>query len=55
MTNADKIRNLTNGELADLISDCDCTEYCVYGNMTDCYKMSCKYGVLEWLGKEVEE
>ena len=55
MTNADKIRSMTDEELADLISDCDCTEYCVYGNMINCIGMSCKYGILEWLEKEVEE
>ena len=58
MTNADKIRSMTDEELAEYFyeADVDCSMCCVYENK-NCHKMelSCKDGILEWLGNEVEE
>ena len=56
MTNADRIRNMSDEELADIIFD-DCTikmglETCKY---LDCDGHDCKKCVLEWLQSEVEE
>ena len=57
MTNADRIRSMTDEELADILFD-SCTEYmgldeCKY---PDCnineQKKVCRKCVLEWLGSE---
>ena len=56
MTNADKIRNMSDEELADILFD-DCTikmglETCKY---LDCDGHDCKKCVFEWLQAEVKE
>ena len=56
ITNADRIRNMSDEELADILFD-DCTikmglETCKY---LDCDGHDCKKCVLEWLQSEVEE
>lgn len=57
MTNADRIRNMLDEELADFLDD-------VYNNIDDefdfpcnsCYeKVNCDICFLEWLKEEVEE
>ena len=58
MTNADKIRSMTDEELAEYLynADVDCNMCCAYENK-NCHdaKVSCKDGILEWLGNEVDE
>ena len=58
MTNADRIRNMTNEELAEFIKDL--SEHCLAGigevncsNQITCE--NCKITALNWLQKEVEE
>lgn len=56
MTQADRIRNMSDEELADILFD-DCTikmglETCKY---LDCDGHDCKKCVLEWLQAEVKE
>ena len=56
MTNADKIRSMTDEELAEFIAygiswreicnECNCKEYC--DDETDC-----KHGVLKWLKNKI--
>ncbi len=57
-TNADRIRNMSDEELAELIThiDFDCADYC------DCYAMGCAFNcgkkdkevALKWLQSEAE-
>ena len=53
MTNADRIRNMTDEELAEMLFRDRC-DMCAYGcacRLDD----SCKEGVLEWLRKEADD
>ena len=57
MTNADRIRNMTDEELAEFIKDL--SEHCLAGiGEVDCSKQitceNCKITALNWLKKEVE-
>lgn len=56
MTNADKIRSMTDEELADILSEHECDK-CIYRNLHyyECEEKQCKDGILEWLEKEAEE
>lgn len=49
MTNADKIRSMTDEELAKII----CCQDLKHGN--DCFKTSCIDCTIEWLNKEAEQ
>ena len=55
MTNADKIRAMSDGELADFL--CDCSPSCEYGcpaRVGGCYE-NCIRAMEEWLKQEVED
>lgn len=59
MTNGDKIRNMTNEELADFIEprDFDCSDFCddfYYGCMGDCKHNMGKDFLIEWLESEIQ-
>ena len=53
-TNADRIRRMTDEELADFMTyyDCNC-EYCAYEECGE--KSECEKGVLQWLKQEVKD
>ena len=60
MTNGDKIRNMTDDELAELIEPrfFDCSDYC--SEFDNGCAFNCKHNrgedfLLEWLQSEVEE
>lgn len=54
MTNGDKIRGMTNSELADFLGLKCCA--CIYNGDDDaCGGHKCKDGVLAWLALESEE
>lgn len=54
MTNGDKIRAMTDEELAIVLSgQCSCCEY-QYA-MCETEYCVCEHGVMEWLQKEVSE
>lgn len=58
MTNADKIRNMTDEELAEYFykASVNCNMCCSYsGGRCKSMYITCKDGILEWLEKEVEE
>ena len=54
MTNAEKVRQMTDAELASLLcGQCTCCAY----QITDCTEkehVGCEDGVLEWLKQEAE-
>lgn len=51
-TNGDRIRRMTDDELADVLQgQCACCAY----RLTGCTEKECKGGVLEWLKQEVSE
>lgn len=56
MTNGDKIRGMSNEELAEFIRDkvsiCFC---CVYDGKGECVTRECKEGIKSYLDMEVEE
>ena len=57
VTNADRIRNMTDEELADIVSDtCSCAEI-MFGSSrcTKASRISCKECALKWLQAEVKE
>ena len=54
MTNGDKIRQMTDEEIAEVLSgQCSCCEY-QYDNCGTDFCL-CEQGVLEWLKQEVSE
>jgi hypothetical protein len=59
MTNGDRIRSMSDEELAELINRhwCYCCGYVVddFGNCNSPAEKSCEESILEWLKKEVEE
>ena len=58
MTNADRIRNMTDEELAEYFykASVNCNMCCPYsGGRCKSMYITCKDGILEWLGKEAEE
>lgn len=49
LTNADKIRSMSDGELAEFFArKSPCNYYCNYSTRA-CNGVSCKQGILEWL------
>ena len=51
-SNADRIRQMTDEELADVMQgQCACCAY----QLTGCTKKECKDGAYEWLRKEADE
>lgn len=56
MTNADKIRSLSDNELAEIISvNVDCGKCMDYLSPNDCASKLCKSAWLDWLKREVDE
>lgn len=54
MANADKIRAMTDEELAEFFArKSPCDYYCNYSKRV-CNGVSCKQGILEWLQDESE-
>ena len=52
MTNGDKIRAMTDEELATVLR---CNS-CLYQNMkSECESSDCEYGIIAWLKQEVSE
>ena len=55
MTNADRIRAMSDGELEKILVEPKC-KHCSNENRTrNCYTMWCSQGIAEWLKKEVED
>ena len=53
-TNADRIRSMTDEELAEFFANkSPCDYYCNYIKKC-CSEISCKQGILEWLQSEAE-
>lgn len=51
MTNADRIRQMTDEDLADVLQgQCACCAY----QLTGCTERECKDGAYEWLKQEVK-
>ena len=56
MTNVDKIRSMSDEELAEFIRDYDSCACCIFDfKSDDCYKKPCEGGIWEWLKREVDE
>lgn len=53
-TNADRIRNMSDEELAEWINTKDMCEHCAYESEGLCTKESCASNILRWLQSEVE-
>lgn len=53
-TNADRIRNMSDEELAEWINTKNMCEQCVYTPGGLCMKKPCINGILEWLQSEAE-
>lgn len=52
MTNGDRVRNMTDEELADVLQgQCACCAY----QLTGCTEKECKDGALSWLKQEGSE
>lgn len=55
MTNADRIRTMSDEELAMELHKPRCKHCICIHNATACLTSSCKQGILEWLNQEVED
>lgn len=53
-TNADRIRNMSDEELAKWINTKDACEQCAYEPESLCMKETCANGILQWLQSEAE-
>jgi hypothetical protein len=53
-TNADRIRNMSDDELAEWINKKNMCEQCVYTPGGLCMRKPCINGILEWLQSEAE-
>lgn len=53
-TNADRIRNMSDEELAEWISTKDTCGQCAYELECVCMKVPCTNGILKWLQSEAE-
>lgn len=57
-TNRERINNMTNEELAEMLGKQDC-QYCIH-KVDDCYRSNswdngdCPQGILQWLNQESE-
>ena len=54
-TNGDRIRTMSNEELANFLACADCWSYCRAKMLEDCGELNCKQGILDWLNSEEEE
>ena len=52
-TNADRIRNMSDEELADWINTKNSCDQCTYEPKSVCMKEPCVNGILKWLQSEV--
>lgn len=55
MTNADRIRAMSDEELANMLVQNRCKHCTNENGAKRCFTMWCKDGILEWLKKEVED
>lgn len=55
MTNADRIRNMTDEELATFIEEASCPPTCYRTHIYECRKEDCAPCWLAWLQAEVKE
>ena len=55
MTNADRIRSMTNEELATFIEEASCPPTCYRTHIYECRKEDCAPCWLAWLQAEVKE
>jgi hypothetical protein len=53
ITNGDRIRSMSDVELADILSP-RC-EVCIYSNPNDCDFRKCEKGMLAWLKQEAKD
>ena len=53
MTNGEKIRNMDDEQLAELIHKCACCEYVHDGKK--CAIDNCTAGIVKWLQKEADD
>lgn len=53
-TNADRIRNMSDEELAEWINSKDTCEQCAYTPGGLCMRKPCTNGILKWLQSEAE-
>lgn len=53
-TNADKIRSMSDEELAEWINSKDTCEQCAYTPGGLCMRKSCTNGILKWIQSEAE-
>lgn len=54
MTNADRIRNMSDEELAEWINTKNTCEQCAYEPESLCMKETCINGILQWLQAEAD-
>lgn len=53
MTNGDRIRNMTDKEIAEGMSKSETMTFCGYcAYRKECYGNECKDGILKWLEQE---
>ena len=57
MTNADRIRQMTDEEIADMLNVNEIVEVCQYcaNRGETCIGSSCYYGILKWLKQEAKD
>ena len=55
MTNGDKIRQMSNEELANTLSEKMACNICIFTEKTYCRTCDCKEGIKAYLDMEVEE
>lgn len=55
ITNADRIRNMSDEELAEWINTKNICEQCTYEPESLCMKEPCTNGILKWLQSEAEQ
>lgn len=53
-TNADRIRNMSDEELAEWINDKNACNQCIYKQESECGKGLCTENILKWLQSEAE-
>lgn len=53
-TNADRIRNMSDNELAEFINTKNVCDQCAYDSGLSCMNETCVNGILQWLQSEEE-
>ena len=54
-TNADRIRHMSDEELAEFLEKNGMCELCEHRDKENCFEENCKKGFLKWLQSEAEE